>query len=177
MFDSEFSFLNLLTSFESVLKLDYNAEDRVEDIINRAIQSLESTYGCDFSKDVFTLRAENQLSADNLNIFLRDVRQCLAEMSLYTQLKLFHKNMPINLADINYLSTGKAALLTSLRYLQDKESQQRNHDELIQPLINALNNVPTCQPKRLFIYLLMFDRLGITEGVAIVAELLYLGGL
>lgn len=177
MFDSEFSFMNMLTSFESTLKIDYTGDDKVSDVIDRAIKSLESTYGCDFDKDVFSLRAENQLQASNIDMFLRDVKQCLAEMSFFNQLKLFHKNIAFNLSDINYLGSSKQLLLTSLRYLQDQAEQVRKRDDIIGPLMAALNNVPQCQPKRLFVFLLMFDRLGIQEGVAIVAQLLYLGGL
>lgn len=177
MFDAEFSFLNMLTSLESTLKIDYTGDDRVSDVLDNAVKALESFYACDFDKDVFSLRAENQLYADNLNMFLKDVKQCLAEMSLFNQLKLFHKNIAFNLSDINYLGSSKQLLLTSLRYLQDQAEQQRKREDVIKPLTAALNNVPQCQPKRLFVIMLMFDRLGIQEGVAITAQLLYIGGL
>lgn len=177
MFDSEFSFLNMLTSFESTLRIDYTGDEKVADVINNAVKSLENYYNCDFDKDVFSLRAENQLNADKLNMFLRDVKQCLAEMSLFNQFKLFHKNIAFNLSDINYLGSNKQLLLTSLRYMQDQAEQQRKREETIEPLLVALNNVPQCQPKRLFVIMLMFDRLGIQEGVAITAQLLYIGGL
>lgn len=177
MFDSEFSFLRLLTSLESTLKIDYTGDDRVADIIQRAVQSLENTYGCTFDKDVFTLRAENQLQSDKLNLFMKDARQCLCELSFFCELKLFHKNIAFNLSDINYLGTDKRLILTSLRYLQDQAEQARKREEVTISFINALDTIPQCQPKRLFVIMLMFDRLGITEGVAIVAQLLYLGGL
>lgn len=177
MFDAEFSFLNMLTSAESTLKIDYMGDDKVADVISNAVRALESTYGCDFDKDVFSLRAENQLNADNLNVFLRDVKQVLAEMSFFNQLKLFHKNIAFNLSDINYLGSSKQLLMTHLRYLQDQAEQQLKHDDVIPPLTAALNNIPQCQPKRLFVIMLMFDRLGIQEGVAITAQLLYIGGL
>lgn len=177
MFDSDISLVNLCTSFESTLKIDYSGEARVSEVIDRAVKSLENTYDCTFDKDVFTLRAENQLSAANLDLFLRDVKQCLAEMSLYCELKLFHKNVGFNLSDINYLGSSKQQLMTSLRYLQDQAEQQHKREDIIKPIMNALDNISQCQPKRLFVYLLVFDRLGIFEGVAIVAQLLYLGGL
>ena len=45
------------------------------------------------------------------------------------------------------------------------------------PLSHQLNNIPMCMVKRLFVILLMLARLGVVEGVAIIAHLLYLGGL
>lgn len=177
MFDSDVSLNNLLVSMEGVLKIEYTAESRVSDVIQKAIDRLENSYGTTFDKDVYSLQRENQLTADNINLFLRDIRTCLEQLSFYVELKLFHKNLGISLADVNYLGYAKKQLLTALRYLQDENLAKAHHDEVITPLYDTLDNISMCSTKRLFVQLLMLDKLGVTEGVAVLAQLLYLGGL
>ena len=48
---------------------------------------------------------------------------------------------------------------------------------LVPALVGALNNVEMSQIKRLFIVMLVMEKLGIYEGVAACAQLLYIGGL
>lgn len=177
MFDTECSLNNVLVGLEGVLKIEYTAESRVTDVIQKAIDRLENTYGTTFDKDVYSLQRENQLTADNINLFLRDIRTCLEQLSFFVELKLYHKNFGITLADVNYLGYAKKQLLTALRYLQDANLAKSHHDEVITPLYNTLDNISMCATKRLFVQMLMLDRLGISEGVAIVAQLLYMGGL
>ena len=47
----------------------------------------------------------------------------------------------------------------------------------IRDRVGALNNVEMSQIKRLFIVMLVMEKLGIHEGVAACAQLLYIGGL
>lgn len=177
MLDNQISLNNILVSFEGTLKIEHLEEARVEDCIRDAIARLEETYGTKLDKSVYALMDENQLTADNLNLFLRDIKACLEQMSLFIQLKLYHKNFAVTLADVNYLGYAKKSLLTALKYLQDATEYTRHRDDVITPLYNTLNNINMCSIKRMFVVMLMFDRLGIDEGVAIMAELLYLGGL
>lgn len=177
MLDNDVSISQILVSLESTFKIEVTGEATINDIVSAAIAKLENTYACTFDKDVYALQAENQLTAENINLLLKDVRQCLAMLSLYLQLKLFHKNMGITLADVNYLGYAKKNLLTSLKYLQDETQYKKHREAIVSSLSNTLNNISMCSVKRMFICLLVMDRLGISEGVAIMAELLYIGGL
>lgn len=177
MFDNDISLNSILVSIEGTLKIEHTEEAKVDDVLLAAKQRLENTYSTVFDKDVFTLQSESQLTSDNINILLKNVSQCLAQLSLFIELKLYHKNLGIALADVNYLGYSKEKLLVALRYLQDIDEYYKHHEVIIQPLHNTLNNISMCTIKRLFIILLMFDDLGIIEGVAIVANLLYIGGL
>lgn len=176
MYDAEVSLTNILVSFEGVLKIEYTAEERTSDIIDKAIERLESTYST-LDKDIYTLQSENQLAADKLNLLLRDIKAVLEQLSFFIQLKLFHKNVPFTLSDINYLGYAKTQLLTALKYLQDVDSYKQRHSDICKPLYNTLDNIGICTPKRLFVCLLMLERLGVTEGVSLIAQLLYMGGL
>jgi hypothetical protein len=177
MFDDTISFNNILTSLESTLSIEMSGDMRVDETINAAVQRLENTYACTFDRDVYSLQSESQLMADNINLLLKDVQQCLAMLSLYTNLKIFHMNMGITLSDVNYLGYAKESLLTALKYLQCETEYKKHADDIITPLYDTLNNIPMCSVKRMFIIMLMFARLGITEGVAIMSQLLYIGGL
>lgn len=177
MLDRELSLSTVLSGLEGVLKIEYVGDAKVDDVINAAIGRLEDTYGLTFDRDVYSIQSESQLSADSINHLLREIQSCLEQLSFYINLKLYHKNYTLTLSDINYLGYSKKQLLTSLKYLQDANAYKKRHDSIIKPLSNALNNIGLCTNKRLFYVLLMLDRLGITEGVSIVAQLLYLGGL
>lgn len=177
MLDDNISLNGILVSIEGVLRIEHTEEARVNNTIDDALDRLENNFGTKFDKDIYPIQSENQLSAENVNLFLRDLTTCLQNLSLFIQLKFFHKNIGITLADVNYLGYSKKQIQTSLKYLQDEALYKQHHDDIIPPLFNTLNNINMCSIKRLFIIMLMFDRLGITEGVAIVAQLLYMCSL
>lgn len=177
MFDNTIAFNKILVSLESTLKIEASGDMLTEEIVKASIDRLENQYNTDFDRDVFSLQDESQLQATRLDQLLRDVHQCLGELAFYTQLKLFHKNLGLSLADVNYLGYERNQLLTALKYLQDDDLYKQYHEAVIEPLTNTLNNTPMCTVKRLFIVLIVLHKLGISEGVATVAQLLYLGGL
>lgn len=176
MYDKNMSLNNIIVNFESVLSIEYN-EDSVDSIISKSIDILENKYNVTFNKSIYELQAENQLVADTLDKLLSELRVCIEKLSFYILLKFYHKNLTISLADVNYLSVGKVDLIKSLRYLMDVDSQKINKGNILPTLQLALNNIPICPIKRLFIILLVLDILGVDEGVAVITYLLYLGGL
>lgn len=177
MLDNTIALNNILVSFEGALRIEMTGDQKVNSIIEQAIERLENTYSCKFDKSIYEIQAENQLLADSVNILLRDIEQCLSQLALYIDLKMYHKNLSIFLADVNYLGYARDQLLTGLQYLMDEAQSRRYAKDVIQPLYSTLNNIPTNAIKRIFIIMLMFDRLGVYEGVSVVAQLLYLGGL
>ena len=177
MFDADISLTNILVSFEGTLKIEYGHEQKTKDIIEQSIARLENAYSMTFDRDVYTIQKESQLLADSINLLLRDVGQCMANMAMYTALKVYHKNLEITLADVNYLGYAREKLMANLSCLLDETMAEQYSADMVQPLYTALNNISICVIKRLFIILLMLYRLGIHEGVSIVAQLIYLGGL
>lgn len=166
---------SILINFEQVLKIEYN-EMSADRIIRSAKSKLENTFSVRFDKNIYELQAENRLVADTLNMFLEQVVDALRTMSLFTCNCMFNSNVPINLADVNYLGFSEAPLRTSLRYLQSAKTYVQR-EAIITPLRSAVGNIEPCDIKRLFIIMFMLDELGIYEGAAVVAQLLYLGGL
>lgn len=177
MLDNNISLTNILVGLESVLKIEYLNGAKVEETIQKAIDTLESTYSVTFSTDLFSLQQEHQLTSSKLEILIRDITQSLSQMGLFIQLKSYHCNLGITLADVNYLGYAKPRLLTCLTYLQDKKAAAATRDEIIPPLTATLNNIGMSTIKRLFVCMLVLDRLGVAEGVAVVSQVLYMGGL
>ena len=177
MIDETLSTSEVLVSLETALKVELAPDTRVVDLVEAAVNRLENTYNVEFNKDIFTLMEESILVSDQLSLLMRDIVSALSRLSLLTDLKLFHKNIAFNLADINYIGYDRNQLLTALRYLQDKDMYRKHADELMPPLYEALNNIGMCTAKRLFILLLMCHRIGVDEGVSCLARLLYIGGL
>lgn len=175
MISDMLSLTSILINFEQVLKIEYS-EMSTEKIIRSAKAKLENSFSVRFDKTVYELQAENRLVADTLNMFLDQVIDALRNMSLYIDECMFNSNVPINLADVNYLGFADEPLRTSLRYLQSSRTYVQR-DAIIPPLRAAVSNIEPCDIKRLFVIMFMLDELGIYEGAAVVAQLLYLGGL
>lgn len=177
MFDNIVSLNSVMLGLEAALRIEMDPNKKTKETVDAAIERLENAYVVTFDQDVFTLTEENQLMSDKLSIFLRDVRQALCGLAFFTELKLFHKNIPITLADTNYLGYARDRLLVALQYLRDVDEYDKHAGDIIESLTISLDNVPMCSVKRLCISLLTLHRLGIYEGVSCIATLLYTGGL
>lgn len=169
------SLKSVLVSFESTLKIEYTDSATTKQLLDDAISRIESTYNVSITKDIFTLQAENKLLADTLSLLLRDIQECLKQMTLYTSLCMFSNSIGISLTSVNYLGWARNNFMCALKYLQNKDMYAKRADTITK-FTAALDNTPVCQIKRLFVIMLMLERLGIAEGVAIVAQYLYLGG-
>lgn len=165
----------ILLSFESVLKIEYD-ERETHKILSGAIHRLENAYNVTIETDLYSLQAKNALVSDNLNILLAQICECLKSMALYTCVSMFNRSIGISLADVNYLGLSSAELRTALKYLQDKNLYEQRAT-IIPALTSAVTNIDMCTIKRLFIILLLLEVLGVKEGVATIAQYLYLGGL
>lgn len=173
---SELLFIDhILISFESVLKIEYEERD-TQKIIQSAIGLLENAYGVKLDDDIYKIQAKNMLVSDTINVLLQQVMECLKELSLYIDINMFNRSIAISLADVNYLGFAKEEIVTALKYLQDKDLYEQR-SQLIPPITAAVSNIDVSEIKRLFVIMLVLERLGIKEGVTVVARLLYLGGL
>lgn len=176
MIKDTFSLKEILVSFEGTLRIEYSEELSTRQIIEQAMARMENTYEIFIKSDLFSMQAENDLVADKVNMLLRDIVECMKQMTLYTSLCLFNKSVGISLADVNYLGNDKAVLRTVLRYFQDA-SESSKWASALESITATLDSVPICTVKRLFVILLVLNELGIYEGVSVVAQYLYLGGL
>lgn len=167
---------SVLISFEGVLGIDYMDDISTKQTLDDALSRIEQTYDLVIDRDLFSMQTANNLIASKADILLHDITDCLKTMSLYKDICMFTKSVGISLADVNYLGNDKNVLCTLLRYLQD-ESEADKWKSALEPVIQTLDNVSICIVKRLFIIMIMLHKLGINEGVSIIAQYLYLGGL
>lgn len=170
------SFTQALTSVESVLKIEYSKEAKLADIIHDSIKRLEDTYGVTIDKDIYRLQAEHELAGNMLDKFLMEVTECLKQLALYNSLQIYNHGHGYTLADVNYLGLSRPNLLQELKYFMDKDLYSKR-EKIVNSLKQAVDNVPLNYVKRMFVALFLFEKLGIVEGVAILAQLLYMGGL
>ena len=177
MFNQDIAINELLVSIESVLLLEYRADQKVEDTLAAAIERLENTHALRLDRDVFTIMHESELMFNNLSVFMRNLKTALSALSFYTDLKLFHKDLPITLSSVNYLGMDRQELLNALRNLQDTSQYAKHANDIMPPIANALDQIPLCTVKRMLCIILLLHRLGVSEGVSVMARLLYIGGL
>lgn len=170
-----FTLQQCLLSFENALRIEYT-EAEVGKVIRAAKQNLENAYQCSLNKPIYTVQANNELVSENLNVLITEVAECLKQLTALTSIALYSKKPPINLADVNHLGFTAETLTTALKYLQDKVFYEKR-GTIIPAITSALNNVEISQIKRLFIIMLVMEDLGLAEGVAACAQLLYLGGM
>lgn len=168
--------VNLCTSFEGVLHLEYSESTKTEECLNAAIKALENDYNITIDKDIYTLQAENSLVSKQIDMLLQSITECMKSTALFILLGTFHHSVSLSLSSANYLGLSRDRLLTALKYLQDKDTYTKR-SQSIGMISDALNTVPVCHTKRFFMILLMLEKLGISEGVSIIAQLLYLGGI
>lgn len=166
----------LCTSFEGVLKLEYGQDTKTQECLDNAIRSLENAYGITIDKDIYSLQAENSLVSQQLDVLLQSLTECMKTMALYTSLGIFRHNIALSLGDSNYLGFARERLIIILKYFQDIDLYP-NRVQAVASIKEALNTIPINHVKRLFMILLMLERLGVSEGAAIVAQLLRMGGI
>lgn len=168
------SLKEILLSFENVLRIEYKDKD-VEQIIKRAKQAIENSYQVQLGDDIFeTQSANSRIYGETLDNFLAQLTECIKGMSLIMALTLFDKRKDMTLKDVNYLGFSSPQLRTALQYLQD-ETLYEKRNTFMTVLVRQTSNVEMSEIKRILVIMLTLEKLGVKEGVAILAQYLYLG--
>lgn len=166
---------NILQAFENTLYIEYLEPD-VENIIKSSIARLENAYKVRFDTTLEELQTRSNLVSDSANILISQIVECLKQLSYLTQLTIYSKSVQFDLAEVNYLGFAKEQLKVSLRYMMDDNLSDVSKSAM-DSIQAALSNIDVSNIKRLFTILLMLNKLGVDEGVAIVANYIYLGVL
>lgn len=163
-------------SFETILKIEYE-EVNTERVLAAAVRKLENAYGMRIEgKTLYELQAENVNLADNIQNLLMQVLECTKTVAFLFQCGMFQHNIPITLSTVKYLGLGRESLQSILRYFQNVDEYYLAGNATRQ-LMMGLDGIDMSVVKRMFIVLLMLDKLGIKEAVAVVAQYLYFGGV
>ena len=162
---------NTLNIIESLLYVDYQRE--TGELLDFSINNLESKYQVDLSEG---LEKGYMTSPDALSSFVSNLEIALSKIALLASNTIFEHKSYINLGDVRYLGYDKTQLLTALKYLTIEHTAQETSN-IISSLTTAVDKISHCDIKRLIILLLILDRLDVPEGVSIIAQYLYLGGI
>ncbi len=167
-----------LTKCEAALMLEYTKET-VDDwrlIIKKAKENLENRLQCKLTEPLYTIQAKNALVSQSIDVALNGMAAGIELLSALYVMSIYLKSAKdFDLADVNYLGNDRGRLATGFKMLADRVFYPQAHDEMMAAIKANLNNVTMTQLKRLLLVMIMFDELGITEGVAACANLLYLG--
>ena len=165
----------VLTQLESTLKLDYSAKT-VREMLEIAKNKLENSYAIKFDKPLYQLQIDNRFVNPAINTLINDIENGLKSFALIYSLSMYDRNFSQTLHDINYCGYSRQKFLINLKYVQDIDLYDKRGSffELIEA---ALDNIPMCQVKKMLIIMLMLAKLDMREGVALIAQYLYIGGV
>lgn len=166
---------SVLLGCERSLSLDY-AERDIHSILDRTINNIGDNLGLNLSdKSIYDLLGETKVGADTLNIFLQQIGENLKAVAFHITLLLYDRKYSFTLRDYNYLGFSEEHLLTALKYLQDSELYS-SRDTFFDTLIRSSDKLAMCELKRWLCIMAVFEKLGICEGVALIAMLLFICG-
>jgi hypothetical protein len=173
MLRDKISLKEILIGFESALKIEYREPD-VEKIAKEAKQRLEAAFGVRLSGNIYEDQIQNQLVGDSIDILLSQLVESLKSLSLLLSISMFDKVYGENLRDLNCLGFAEQKLKVALKYLQD-EVLYSKRDTFFDQIVESVSRIDICETKRLLVIMIVMERLGISEGVALIAQYLYLG--
>lgn len=167
---------NSILAFETVLKIEYE-ENETKRVVDSAVRRLESAWGMRIEgTTLYKLESENISLADNVQNILQQIMECTKTVAFLFQCGMFYHSIPITLSTVKYLGIGKEQLRSVLRYFQNNDEYYLA-ENAVQQLYMGLDGIDMSTVKRLFIILLVLDKLGVREAVAIVAQYLYYGSV
>lgn len=166
-----------LISLEGVLNIEYSADISTAKLIDHTIRSLESRYGVTINKSLYDIQNESQLSAETVGKLISNISTALQHLALYNIMCYYQKSIPFNLADVNYLRYAQSEMKSYLACLIDEELYNSEHKNILDAFTVALDNITPTFIKRLFVVLLVLDKLGMYDAASVVATTLYMGVL
>lgn len=173
MLRDKLSLTDILMGFENVLKIDYRDAD-AEELIKNTRRRLENSYGIKFSGDIYADQLKDQQVGDTLDLLLSQVLDKMKSLALLMSISLFDKRYGESLKKFNYLGIHEEELLQALKYLQDDVLYEKRK-LFFDQIVRAVGNIENSDTKRLVVIMAVMESLGIKEGVALIAQYLYLG--
>lgn len=165
----------IVLGLENALKIEYKEKD-IEKIKQLSKQRIEAAYGTRIVGSIYETQISNRLIGDNLSTLMANVVEGLKQLALLFTVSLFDRNVGMTIADVNYLGYAKDNMLSALKFLQD-EVLYESRDNFFPQITSSINHIEMSVIKRLLTVMVVMEDLGIKEGVSLIAQYLYLGGL
>lgn len=166
---------DILINLENILQVNYMSK-RVTDIVEDTITNLERVYGIEFNKSIFQIQEDTIGITDNVSGLVRQLNEALKNIAMLTCLEMTTSNYTVSVKSCDYLGFGKTHLLGALKWLQREDLYPQGRDYLTSLKLKA-DRMEMSEIKKLIILMCIFDRIGMSEGVELIAEYLYIGGV
>lgn len=166
---------DVCSEFEDALKINYKSR-MVEAIITDTKADLKATFHVEMDKPLHELLAESSFLENDLNTLSVSIESALKDLSFLLALSLYDSRYPETVEDKDYLGFAKDVFLGSLKKIQ-RADLYKESDVIIPALKRATDKIDMCLIKRLLIIMFVLYELGVDEGVCIIAQYLYIGGL
>lgn len=174
MIRDDITLTSILCQFENILRIEYLPSTK--ETIDNSISSLENAYGVQLDKPLFDIQVEMRFTNSSITDLVNSIEACLKDLSLLLSVSLYDKVFGETLQTIKYCGYTRKQFLINLKYIQDKDCYDKSGN-LFYLITDALDNIQVCTVKKLLVIMLILARLEIREGVSIIANYLYAGGV
>lgn len=160
-----------LSQIEALLKINSNCPSIEEQVkLSRHAIETEIYETIPEGTSIYSLTGHNKVDD-----FLGSCIECLKNFALLVCIESYDLNFGQSLKSLNYLGAPAIEIMNSFRILA-KQSLQSQKVQFMDDIIKAFSSVKPCELRRLVCVIAVLDNLGISDGVAILAEHIVLGG-
>lgn len=153
---------------------DYSTRD-VDMAITRIKQRIQRQYSIDLSGNLNDMYA-GTLIGDEVKNFLDNMQFMYNRICGCSHYFRYVGQIPVNLSKINYLGITKESMLSILKLLQC-EGRHESLSSAMEQVKSKIGTIPMSIEKKLYMILYVSNILELYELSAVVAEILYLGGI
>lgn len=170
-------FFGVINEMEVALCIDgedYATRD-VDMAINRIKQRLQRQYSIDISGTMSAMYS-GTLIGDEVKNFLDNMQFMYNRVCGCSHYFRYIGQVPINLSKINYLGITKESMLSVLKLLQC-EGRHESLSSAMDQIKSKIGTIPMSIEKKLYMILYVSHTMELFELSAVIAEILYLGGI
>lgn len=170
-------FFGVVSEMEVALCIDgedYASRD-VDMSINRIKQRIQRQYSIDLSGKLSDMYAGN-LIGDEVRNFLDNMQFMYNRICGSSHYFRYVGQVPVNISKINYLGITKDSMLSVLKLLQC-EGRHESLSSAMEQIKSKIGTIPMSVEKKLYMILYVSYIMELFELSAVVAEILYLGGI
>jgi hypothetical protein len=154
---------------------DYASRD-IDIATSRIIKRLQRNYSIDFNINNMNNVYFGSSLGDETKIFLDNIKFLYDRISGCSHYFRYIGQIPINLSKINYLGITKESMLGVLKLLQC-EGKHNSMSNAMEQIKSKIGTISMSTEKKLYMILYISYILELYELTAVIAEILYLGGI